>query len=393
MHILHISNDFGGTEVYRNLYQHLDCIGVKQTIFVPLNPRVSYRKGNHDFIFKTKGSKIVYSHSQKWYHRYLYEAKILGVVRDAEKMVDLKDVSLIHAGTLCMNGAVAYEISKKRKIPYLVSVRNTDINAYFKKMWWKKKYFNSILIDANNVIFISPQYKKDCFNLHFDKSIVNRIERKTKVIPNGVDSFYLQNRKITPKSLNSPIELVFAGGYKNNKNLLRLIQAVEVLKGKNYNVSLTAIGRSLPNRKTSSKYVESLDRAAEGKDYINLINYKEKEELCEAYKRVNIFVMASIHETFGLSYVEALSQGLPIVYTKGQGFDGFYEEGKVGFGVNALDVENIAEGIENVINNYSNLVQNVTSLPLSTSFDWEEIAKKYYYLYTSIFKLNKHHIQ
>ena len=72
IHILQISNDFGGTEVYRNLYQHLDNIGVKQTIFVPLNPRVLYRKGNHDFKFKTEGSKIIYSVTQKWYHRYLY---------------------------------------------------------------------------------------------------------------------------------------------------------------------------------------------------------------------------------------------------------------------------------------------------------------------------------
>lgn len=384
MHILHISNDFGGTEVYRNLYQHLDILGVKQTVFVPLNPRVSYRKGNHDFTFNTKGSKIIYSHSQKWYHRYLYEAKILGVVKDAEKMVDLKDISLIHAGTLCMTGAVAFEISKKENIPFLVSVRNTDINTYFKKMWWKKKYFNSILTSSSSVVFISPQYKKDCFSFHFDKSIISEIEKKTKVIPNGIDSYYFLKRKSNPKNLSNPIELVFAGGYKNNKNLLRLIQAVEVLKGKNYNVSLTAIGRSLPNRKTSNKYVDLLDKAAEGKNYIHLVNYKGKEELCEAYKKVNIFVMASISETFGLSYVEALSQGLPIVYTKGQGFDGFYEEGEVGFGVNALDVENIARGIESVIKNYPDLAQNVVDLQLSKSFDWNEIAIRYQKLYNSI---------
>src|SRR5690606_7569856 len=99
---------------------------------------------------------------------------------------------------------------------------------------------------------------------------------------------------------------------------------------------------------------------------------------------MDIFVMTSIHETFGLSYAEALSQGLPIVYTKGQGFDGFYEEGQVGFGVDALSVESIANGIESVIENYNDLVQNVSQLDLAQSFDWNEIAKKYQNIYKSI---------
>ena len=76
LNILHISNDFGGTEVYRNLYQHLDRLRVKQIIFVPLNPNVLYRRGNHDFVFETEGSKIIYSVTQKWYHKYLFNKKI-----------------------------------------------------------------------------------------------------------------------------------------------------------------------------------------------------------------------------------------------------------------------------------------------------------------------------
>lgn len=384
MHILHISNDFGGTEVYKNLYQHLDKLGIKQTILVPVNPRVKNRVGNHDFEFETKGSKIVYSFSQKWFHRYLYDSKIECVVKDAKKLIDLNDISLIHAGTLCMTGAVAYEISKKSQIPYIVSIRNTDINTYFKKMWWKKEYFNNILEHAASVVFISPQYKKDCFEYHFEKATVQKIKNKTIVVPNGINAYYLQNLKDSPKAIHDPIELVYAAGFKNNKNLVRLIQAVEILKNKKYNVKLTAVGKSLPNRQVSDKYIELINRVAEGKDYINLLEYKEKEGLCELYETKDIFVMPSIHETFGLSYAEALSQGLPIVYTKGQGFDGFYDEGQVGFGVEALSVESIAKGIELVIENYNDLVQNVSKLNLAKSFDWNEIATKYQNLYKSI---------
>jgi glycosyltransferase involved in cell wall biosynthesis len=387
LHILHISNDFGGTEVYRNLYQQLDIIGVKQTVFVPLNPRVLYRKGNHDFKFNSDGSKIIYSVTQRWYHRYLYTNKITAVVKDLEKLVNLDEISLIHTSTLCMTGAVAFEISKKIKKPYIVSVRNTDINEYFKKMWWKKNYFYTVLTNASSVIFISPQYKKNCFEHYFDQSVVSKVATKTKVIPNAIDSYYLKNRQNVPKTLHDTIEIVFAGGFRDNKNLLRLIQAVDILKNRNYEVKLTAIGRSLPNRKVSDSYIDLLDKAVEGKDYICLVDFKDKEGLCDVYNNSDIFAMPSIHETFGLSYVEALSQGLPIVYTQGQGFDGFYEDGEVGFSVDSLKIEDIARGIECVIKNYPNLAQNVVNLKLSKDFDVNEIAKEYLSLYNTILEV------
>lgn len=384
LHILHISNDFGGTEVYKNLYQHLDNLGIRQTIFVPLNPRVQYRKGNHDFKFKTENSEIIYSFTQKWYHQYLYSRKISTVVKDLEKLVNLEEIHLIHAGTLCMTGAVAFEISKKINKPYIVSVRNTDVNVYFKRMWWKKSYFYTVLMNASRIIFISPHYKNYCYEKQFDPSVVKKVKSKTKVIPNGIDSYYLKNRKKCQKKIHNPIEIVFAGGFRNNKNLLRLIQAVDLLKNKNYPIKLTAIGRSLPNRKISDSYINLLDKTVEGKDYIQLLDYKEKIGLCEIYDNADIFAMPSILETFGLSYVEALSQGLPILYTKGQGFDGFYKNGKIGYSVDALNVEDIARGIESIIENYSQLALNVSNLELSKNFDWKEIADQYSSIYKTI---------
>ena len=77
MHILHISNSYGGTEVYTQLIRALDKIGVRQTIFVPLNPNNRDRKGNYLIKFTVPGSTIIYSTKLKQYHRYLYSLKII----------------------------------------------------------------------------------------------------------------------------------------------------------------------------------------------------------------------------------------------------------------------------------------------------------------------------
>lgn len=50
--------------------------------------------------------------------------------------------------------------------------------------------------------------------------------------------------------------------------------------------------------------------------------------------------MPSYHETFGLVYIEALTQHLAIVYTKGQGVDGMLDS-SVGEAVKASSKANI----------------------------------------------------
>ena len=92
--------------------------------------------------------------------------------------------------------------------------------------------------------------------------------------------------------------------------------------------------------------------------------------------------MPSFTETFGLVYAEAMSQGLPVVYTRGQGFDGQFEEGFAGYSVNSNSPEEIADVIEKIIADYSTISANCISGALQ--FNWKEIAEKYYEIYECI---------
>ncbi|MDN6571163.1 MAG: glycosyltransferase, partial [Staphylococcus equorum] len=89
-----------------------------------------------------------------------------------------------------------------------------------------------------------------------------------------------------------------------------------------------------------------------------------------------------ITETFGLTYIEAMSQGLPIIYSKEQGIDGYFENGLVGYSVNPLNIEEIANCIIKVINNYDYFASNAFNT--SSFFKWEDIIDKYVNTYESI---------
>ncbi|GAF71811.1 unnamed protein product, partial [marine sediment metagenome] len=99
------------------------------------------------------------------------------------------------------------------------------------------------------------------------------------------------------------------------------------------------------------------------------------------YRESDIFIMPSQKETFGLVYGEAMSQGLPIIYSKGQGIDGYFKEGKVGYSVNPNDTNDIIKKIELILENYHNISKNCHDMV--EKFSWENIARTYHNIYMS----------
>ncbi len=384
MHILHISNSYGGTKVYENLYTQLDRLGVRQTVFVPLNAANHSRVGNQMIDFQTPGSKIIYSTVLKPRHRFLYMNKINTIVKDLKKKVDLSSVDAIHASTLCLDGAVAYKLHQETGTPYMCAVRNTDVNNYYKVFVWRKGFFSKILEAASKIIFISPKYKENFSGEIIPACVRKKIEEKVMVIPNGVSALFLANKNIEHKSYEGELNLVFVAAFYKGKGLVETIQAIELLRNKGYKITLNAIGKGLPNRPHDKEYEDQVDALAMGKNWVKIQTFKNPEEIMAEMRQANAFVMVSKPETFGLVYVEALSQHLPIIYAQDQGFDGYFPDGFVGYPAEAGNAEDIAGKIECLINNYSTIASNVESLNLDEDFDWRNIGRKYLNIYKTL---------
>ena len=379
-HILHISNSYGGTTVYKNLFTALDKLGIKQTIFAPLNAKNHSRLGNHLIDFEVEGSSIVFSLARKWYHRFLYDSKINIIKKELLRMVDMQEITLIHAHTLCLDGAVAYKISKEFKIPFIASIRNTDINAYYKRLFWKRSLFETILLNAAKIFFISPAYEKRFTEVIISDNTFAKIKDKILIIPNGISDVFRENREKFPNEIHKPIRIIYAGAFQSGKNLDKLILALTTLIEKGVQIEFTAVGRRMANRKKDPNYINNIEKLASRHSWIRLLDSVSQLELIKLFSENDIFAMPSVPETFGLVYVEAMTQGLPLIYAKGQGFDGFYPEGKVGYGVNAENIEDIANKIELIINSYDRFVRNITNLSLE-EFNWDAIANKYKAIY------------
>ncbi len=362
--ILHICNDFTYSKVHTELYQHLDQLGVDQIVYSPI--RDKQLDGNNRF--ERSHTKIIYSLILKPLHRIFFNRKIDVIGKDICKKIDLSEIGYVHATNLFSDGATALYLKQHYGLPYIVAVRNSDLNAFLKlpHLWWVHR---TVIREADRVIFISPSLARRLQN-HFTLLGMRQMLRDKSVVrPNGINPYWLQHLQLDPAQHGHNHNICYVGNFDDNKNVIRLIQAVLQLRNEFSDIHLDLVGGS------GNREQEVLKLVAQNPD---TLTYRgkiyEKEKLQSIYLENSIFAMPSVHETFGLTYVEALSQGLSLLYTKNEGIDGLFAE-KVGVPVNPTSQQEICDALRQLLGHPDRFV--TLSKEAFETFDWEAIAKEY----------------
>lgn len=365
MRVLHINCNYIGTTLHQLMIEKLDAMGIENKVFVPI-----YDKNLS--VIKPKKNVILCECFKKW-DRVLFDYKQWKIHKALEKKINCRKYDVIHAYTLFTDGNCARKISKKYSIPYVVAVRNTDVNDFFRLMPHLRKRGVKIMLEAKAIFFLSEAYRNYVFEKYIPSRYHEVIRKKTYVIPNGIDEFWFNNSLIEEKILGNKLRLIYVGRIDRNKNISATQKAMALLRSKGYEVSLTVVGKV-----EDIKLFETI----KADSYTKCFPAMSKNELLEQYRTHDIFVMPSFTESFGLVYAEAMSQGLPVIYTRGQGFDGQFDEGKVGYAVDCLNANDIADKIIKIINNYSAISYN--TLSCSKKFNWQTICNLYKNIYKDI---------
>lgn len=375
MNILHISNGYADSKVHSNLTRALDELGIEQTVYCPVREERLLGKNQFD----GKHIKFVYSFCIKSWYKYVYQFKRWMLYRDMKRKIDLREYDVIHAATLFSDGGLAHKVHKKYGIPYIVAVRNTDINIYLKRLKSTHKIGREILLNASKIIFISKGEMIEFIGTDFAKPIYNKINEKMILQPNGVEEYWHQH--IIHKKRNGH-EVLYIGDFSPNKNVVGTGKAVMALrKEKGFeDVHLTIIGGEKVGIafKGDGKTQQMINDHPEAITALGKVY--DKDKLTDVMRSCSLFAMPSIHETFGLVYIEALSQNLPVIYSKGQGIDGILDE-SVGMAVDPLSIEEIKNAMKDIFNNPERYGNSKVEFE---QFNWKNIAQKYAEFYREI---------
>lgn len=367
MKVLHINSYYSNRFFYRNLFENQKKLNIDVNAYVPVP--YNYVEPNLNLGSYTKISK---NHGK--YDRAIFHVKHKKIYKDIQKKYQLENFEILHAHSLFSNGYIAYKIQQQYGTPYIVAARSTDLNTFFKYMVNLRKIGIDILKNASKVIFLSTSLRDDLISNYVPADLKEQILEKSVVIPNGLDAFWLANKnKPKSKPRKSEIRVIQVGIVNKTKNAMTTANAIEILNAQGYNIKLDIVGKI-----ESKNYYQQLAK----KDFVNYISPVPKEKLLQFYRNNDIFVMPSLKETFGLVYAEAISQGLPVLYSKGQGFDNQFSDGQVGYAVEKTNEKDISEKIIEILKDYETFSNNAVNS--ASKFDWSKIAKEYKEIYDNI---------
>ena len=340
MRVLHISNDYYNSGVYGTLHEGHLRHGLDSVFFVPMTQNSPEGNRQH----------VIEAHCFKPADRFLYMNKQRKIYQYFREAVCRHKPDLNHGYFLFSGGIHCLWAKREFGIPYVITVQNTDINSIFRYFVHLRPLGRKILQEAEKVFFISDAYRR--FTLEHMVRPKDRaaLEQKSCLVPFALDPFWTQNSDTTSReSHEGSVRLLTVGNVSKLKTQLTTMEAVRLLREREIDAELTVIGPTLDTE---------IDRKLRECPFVHRIDKLPKEELIGYYRQADLFVLPSLTESFGLVYAEALSQGLPVLYSAGQGFDMQFPEGFVGYRVDAQSAESVANAVCRALNEKTQLQKN-----------------------------------
>jgi glycosyltransferase involved in cell wall biosynthesis len=161
---------------------------------------------------------------------------------------------------------------------------------------------------AKHIVSVSSITAKDT------TKILNIPPEKITVTPNAVDSKFRQLPKSEIVSLRQKYNipagktcLLNVGSNHPRKNLCTILQTISHLKDKKLPIHFLKAGSDFTEEQ--KKYIEEDGLA----DYISYIGKPDKQSLVEIYNAADILIAPSLHEGFGITILEAMACGTPVI--------------------------------------------------------------------------------
>lgn len=250
----------------------------------------------------------------------IYPIRILKTIRKW-------NLDIIHSHTEFGVGTFARLVAKQYNIP-LVHTYHTMYedyvhyitHGYFDKSSKKlAEYFTKFYCDKTATELIVPSRKT--YDLFKDKYKVNR---NVHIVPTGIDVERFYREKLDQKKLKdlkkklnikeNEIVINYVGRLAKEKSVEVLIEAQASLV-KKYKVKLLIVGSG-----PDLEHYQSLSKKLKIENQVIFTGAVPWEEVPYYYGISDIFATASVTETQGLTVIEAMAAGLPVVCADDESF-------------------------------------------------------------------------
>jgi glycosyltransferase involved in cell wall biosynthesis len=209
---------------------------------------------------------------------------------------------------------------------------------------------------------------------------------RVAVIPNAVDSLFHplpeEQAQVFRHDLNvSPdtLCLLNVGGNHPRKNLIGILKALTLIKQKGLSILLWKVSDDFTDADKCFIKAHNLE------DSIKYLGYLDKATLIKAYNAADILIAPSFHEGFGITLLEAMACGTPVITSNVSAMPEVVDG--AGILVDPNNSQAIADAVYHLHHNpiyYQELREK--GLQRVQTFTWENMAQKALKVYEELLR-------
>lgn len=315
----------------------------------------------------------------------------LGMSKVIAKLIQEKKPDIIHAHVAHPDGAAAVAFGKKYNLPVVVTIHGQDFAHTLNRSPRCAQSVKDTLRQARRVILVSDKLREN-YGLEQWADDLN----KYRVIYNGAE---FGEQAQTQESPQGP--KVLADEFSARRPVLLTVGFLRKPKGHAYVLEALAQSKLLqdyPNliyrivgdgaeRANLEAQVTSLGL----ENHVEFLGSLPHPQAMAEMAKCDVFVMPSWDEAFGVVYLEALSQGKPVIGTKGEGIAPLLNKEGVGLTVRPRNAEDLRLALEKLLKN-PELAQEMGQKGqklVYENFTWTHNARKTLEVYQECLKLTE----
>lgn len=326
----------------------------------------SYRKGIHDSGFRGAFTFLLFA------------------IPVFLRLSARRNYDLVHYYFSLPTGLLSLLPGKHRKIPYVVSLRGSDVPNYdiFNK---SLQFAHKLLLPITRKIWRQSAQVVALSNDLAQTAAEVDDEVQIKIIPNGIESdlfvydpgLKMHARKQHP---TDRVQLICVTRLVERKGVQILLKALQQLDD---SLFLTVVGEG--------NYAAELRVLASGLELdskVRFHGYCPREELVALYNASDIFVLPSMAEAFGMVFVEAMSCGLPVIGAQVGGVPDIIKENN-GILVPPGSVEDLAMAIQSLATDPERRKKlgQANRLKAVEQYSWQSVMGRYEAVYRTCVRI------
>jgi glycosyltransferase involved in cell wall biosynthesis len=255
----------------------------------------------------------------------------------AERLDLVGRVGVVHAHTAYPDGFAAAALARRLGWPLVITEHATFVARQLSRPEERRRYLEAVDA-ADRFLAVSDALAGEL------AEAIPELEGKLEVMPNTVPLDHYAANGIEDRD---PEELLFVGYRKPIKGIPTLLRAFHDVRDARPGATLRLIGRS-PSPEVEEQWIQ-LARDLGVLDSVSFGEPLDRAGVAAAMSHAGVLVHPSIRETFGMTTIEALASGLPVVAARWGGISGILEDPNLGEVVPLWDSRALARAVLRVL--------------------------------------------